>query len=79
MELPSKAIAEFKEIFRKEFDITLSDSEARERAESLMRLIVLILRPLPSETHRLSVPAQAIDIQPTTGTVNSLPLQRTSP
>ena len=50
MDLPPEAISEFKEIFHSEFKRLLSDDEARERAEAFMRLVLLILRPLPSDT-----------------------------
>jgi len=47
MKLSDKAVQEFKAIFHREFKRELSDDEARGRAESFMRLILLLLRPSP--------------------------------
>ena len=48
MNLSDKAIQEFREIFAREFKRELSDQDARQRAEAFMRLILLLLRPMPS-------------------------------
>jgi len=48
MRLSDKAIQEFREIFAREFKRELSDQDARQRAEAFMRLILLLLRPMPS-------------------------------
>jgi hypothetical protein len=49
MRLSDKAIQEFREIFHREFKRDLSDEEARQRAESFMHLILLLLRPMPAK------------------------------
>jgi hypothetical protein len=48
MKLSDKAIQEFREIFAREFKRELSDQDARQHAEAFMRLILLLLRPMPS-------------------------------
>ena len=47
MNLPKDAIDDFKQIFYDEFGEKLSDDEAQERAESFMRLVLIVLRPQP--------------------------------
>ena len=60
MKLSDQAIQEFREIFAREFDRELSDQEARQRAEAFMRLILLLLRPMPSTPdHGSDVPSSA--------------------
>jgi hypothetical protein len=49
MNLTKEAVDQFKEIFHKEFGTLLSDEEARERAESFMRLVLIVLRRQPSD------------------------------
>ncbi len=48
MRLSEEAITELKEIHRKEFGENLSDDEAAEIGERLLRLFQIIYRPLPS-------------------------------
>lgn len=52
MKLSDQAIKEFREIFAREFKRDLSEEEARDRAEAFMRLILLLLRPMPSHAER---------------------------
>jgi hypothetical protein len=47
MNLSKQALDEFKEIFQRVFGEPISDDEARERAESLMRLMLIALRRQP--------------------------------
>jgi hypothetical protein len=47
MKLTKEAVDQFKEIFHKEFGTLLSDEEARERANSFMRLVLVAVRRQP--------------------------------
>ena len=47
MQLSNEAVREFKDLYEKEFDEVLSDDEARARAQSFMRLVLILIRPLP--------------------------------
>lgn len=49
MRLSHKAVQEFREIYKREFGKQLSEAEAREIAERVMRVFAIVLRPLPSE------------------------------
>jgi hypothetical protein len=49
MRLSDKAVQDFREIFVREFKKDISEEEARQRAESLMRLVLLLLRPVRLE------------------------------
>jgi len=56
MKLPKGAIDEYRELIKQEFGHDMTDEEARESAESFMRLVLLILEPQLSErTRRLVV------------------------
>jgi len=61
MNLPASAFSEFKWIFESEFNRTLTDDEARERAEAFMRVVILILRPVPSERRAMKFTLQEVD------------------
>ena len=50
MQLTQEAIDEFKEIYQKEYDITLTDEQALELATSFFHLMQVIYRPLPDRT-----------------------------
>jgi hypothetical protein len=70
MELSDRAIQEFKEIFAREFKRELPEQEARQRAEAFMRLILLLLRPMPSTPdHGDNVATSAIDERAPSGTL----------
>ena len=47
--LSDKAVKEYQEIYKREFGEELSDSGAREQAESFIRLFRLIYRPIPKK------------------------------
>ena len=47
MFLSDQAVKEYKEIYEKEFDEKLTDSEYRIRAENFLRLMALITKPIP--------------------------------
>jgi hypothetical protein len=47
MELPGKAIEELKDLYRKHRNTELSDQEAREIAENLLTIAVLVYKPIP--------------------------------
>lgn len=47
MNLSSKAIEEFKQIYKEEFGEELSDAQAQETALRVLRIFRLLLRPLP--------------------------------
>lgn len=49
MGLSSRAIQEFKEIYRKEYGITLSDGEAGLKGAKLLELFKVIARPIPED------------------------------
>ena len=49
MHVSKKALEEFKEIYKDEFGVELSDDKAREMTSNLLRLFQIITRPLPSE------------------------------
>jgi len=48
MSLSKKAIDEFKEIYEKEFGEKISDAQAEEMGENLIRLFEIIYRSLPN-------------------------------
>ena len=52
MRLSSKAIQEYKEIYKKEFGEELSDAEAEEQALRVLHLFWLLLCPLPQHPER---------------------------
>jgi len=80
MDFPSAAISEFKTIFEGEFKQLLSDNEARERAEAFMRVVILILRPLPNATHAMKNATPGVDGLPTFDTLaRNLPVTTNSP
>ncbi|PIR50180.1 hypothetical protein COU79_00895 [Candidatus Peregrinibacteria bacterium CG10_big_fil_rev_8_21_14_0_10_54_7] len=47
----SQALNEFKEIYREDYGITLTDQETLEKATSFFTLMQAICRPLPDEPH----------------------------
>lgn len=47
--LSDQAIAEFKEIYKHEFAEDISDNEAKEKGERLLRLFSLIYKPIPKD------------------------------
>ena len=49
MNLSEKAIAEFKEIYFKDFKIQLSDEEANARGIELIKFLSLIYKPIPRQ------------------------------
>lgn len=49
MEISNESLEEFKKIYEEEFQIKISDEEAREIAQRLLGFIALIYRPLPTE------------------------------
>lgn len=49
MPLSEKAIQEFKQIYKEEFNEDLSDQEAFEMATNLMELFKVIYRPIPND------------------------------
>ena len=51
MRLSDKAIQEFKSIYREEFGEDISDAEAEEAAERVLRFFEIILQPLPNPPH----------------------------
>lgn len=60
MNLPAEAKSHFKEIFHREFGELLSDEEAQERAESFMRLVMIIVRPKRDFGEHLSRPPERL-------------------
>ncbi len=52
MGLSKKAIEEYKEIYKKEFGEEISDGEAQEQGENLIRLFKVIYRPIPGENYK---------------------------
>lgn len=50
MPLSRDAIAEFKTIYEEEYGERLSDEDAQEMSERLLRLFALLARPLPADT-----------------------------
>lgn len=50
--LSEKAVKEYKEIYKQEFGIELSDEEARDEAEKMIRMFRVIYRPIPKEASR---------------------------
>ena len=54
--LPQKAIDEFKEIYKKEFGKELSDKEAKLKANELMELFRVLLKPTPKKAKRKKAP-----------------------
>ena len=69
MELPLDAISEFENIFEAEFGRVLSDDEAHERAESFMRVVILILRPRASDSCAIKYASPGVDVYPSSGTL----------
>ena len=53
--LPEEAVAEFKEIYKKEFGQVLSDKDARDEAESFFELMRIIARPIPEESANIKL------------------------
>jgi len=49
MRLSKEQVEEFKQIYKEEFGKGLTDAEAEEIANRVMRLYELLSRPLPSE------------------------------
>lgn len=49
--LSQDAIEEFKKIYQEEYGRTLSDAEAIEMSQRLLRLFQIIYHPLPSDQH----------------------------
>lgn len=47
--LPQKAVDEFKQLSKQEFNIELSDDEARDRATKFLNLMNLISKPIPTD------------------------------
>ena len=47
MKLSHKAIEDFKKIWKEEFREDITDEFAKERAEGLMRLVLIALKPQP--------------------------------
>lgn len=54
MEITTEALEEFKEIYRKEFKENISDEEALEMAQRVLRLFMLINKYSSSEQKDLS-------------------------
>jgi hypothetical protein len=49
--ISEKALKEFKAIYKKEFDIELSDQDALESATKLLRLVEIIYKPMTKEEY----------------------------
>jgi len=49
LEIDQDALQEFKEIYQAEFGKTLSDAEALEMGQRLLRLFQIIYRPIPGD------------------------------
>ncbi len=49
--ISEKALKEFKEIYKKEFDIDLSDQDALDKATKLLNLIKAVYRPMTKEDY----------------------------
>lgn len=47
--LSEKAAKEYKEIYKWEFGIELSDEEVRDEAERMIRMFQVIYRPIPKK------------------------------
>ena len=52
MNLSDKAVKEFKQIFKAERGIELSDGEAKFKAEKLLNLMKLITSPIKNERNK---------------------------
>jgi len=52
--LPQDAINEFKDLYRKQYGVVLSDTEAARRANNLMRLYRAVLKPSTSVLEQAS-------------------------
>jgi hypothetical protein len=52
--LSAEAIREYKEIYKSEFGVELSDAETEEQGLRLLRLFALLLRPLPENQRNKS-------------------------
>lgn len=46
MQIPQEHLNKFKKLYKKKFDIELSDSEALSKATDLIRLIEIIYKPM---------------------------------
>ncbi len=53
--LSNQAVTEFKKIYKKEFGEEISDKEALEKGEKLLRLFQIIYKPIPKEWHKSKV------------------------
>lgn len=51
-QLSAEAIREYKEIYKAEFGVELSDTEAEKQGLRLLRLFALLLPPLPNEPEK---------------------------
>jgi len=71
MRLSSKAIEEFKQIYKEEFGEELSDAQAQETALRVLRIFRLLLRPLPHwpEHNPQLREGETFDNSPTTRTM----------
>jgi len=47
--IPNEAINEFKEIFKRHYNIELSDQEANEKAVKVLGLFKVIYKPIPKQ------------------------------
>lgn len=65
MKLSEKALREFKRAYEQEFKESITDEEAERAAERLVRVIQIILQPLPSEL-------RALGEEPDTGSIDEL-------
>ena len=55
MKLSAEDIEEFKTIYRKEYGVELSDSDAEEQAQRLLRFFKAIMRAVSNQQERSSV------------------------
>ena len=47
MEISNAALMEYKQIYLKQFGVTLADDQAKEQAIELLRVFRIIYRPIP--------------------------------
>ena len=47
--LSKQALSDFKSIYKQEFGESISDQEAKEKGEKLLRLFSLIYKPIPKD------------------------------
>ena len=74
MRLSAKAIKEFKEIWKDEFNEELSDAEAEEHGIRLLSLFSILSRPLPSsQSNSQSVNENDFDKSSQKRTIEELP------